>query len=412
MKVAFLTLGCRVNQSESSVLEGTLKENGATIVNLNDNPDYCVVNTCTVTSKSDYNSRQLLRRAAKTGAKVIVTGCYSQLQPEVVKAIPGIMEVVDSRKKHEIVSLITGLQLDLAFGNHSRSRPHLKVQDGCNFSCAYCSVPLARGRSRSVPMHEVIRQAQIIEDNGYHEIVLTGIHLGTYGHDLEDKTDLVSLLQKLLVKTTSSRIRLSSLEINEVDDDLIELLKDDRLCKHLHLPLQSGSEKILRLMRRTYAPATFLDRVSKILSRVDNIALGSDIIVGFPGEGAEEFSQTYELLADLPFSYLHVFPFSPRPRTAAAVMPGRPSREIQSERIGKLKDLDGKLRKAYMSRQIGRELDVILEHEKEGCVVIGTSGNYLKIEVPLEGHGKGRVVPVRVRKLAGNIMKGDVIQQL
>ncbi len=409
MRVAFLTLGCRVNQSESSVLEGTLKENGVTIVNLKDNPDYCIVNTCTVTSKSDYNSRQLIRRAARTGAKVIATGCYCQLKPDVVRAIPGVAEVVDNNSKYEIVSLITGIQHDLVFGTHSRSRPHLKVQDGCNFSCSYCSVPLARGKSRSLPLTEVIRQAQIIASKGYHEIVLTGIHLGTYGHDLEERSNLVNLLRKLIVKTSISRIRLSSLEVNEVDDALTELLQDDRICKHLHLPLQSGSRKILSMMKRNYEPSVFLRKVDQVVSRVRNVALGTDVIVGFPGEGSAEFSETHDLLAASPFSYLHVFPYSPRPHTEAADMPDRPSPEIQSERVAILGDLNHSLRKSYMERQIGEELTVILENEKDGNNILGTSGNYLKVMVPFNGSRKGDMAVVRAEGIAGNILRGSII---
>jgi threonylcarbamoyladenosine tRNA methylthiotransferase MtaB len=409
MKVTVLTLGCRVNQSESSILEGTLKENGATIVNLSEQPDYCIVNTCTVTSKSDYNSRQLLRRASRTGAKVIVTGCYSQLKPEVVKVIPGVTAVVDIKRKHEIISLILGTQHELVFGSHSRSRPYLKIQDGCNFRCSYCSVPLARGKSRSLPLDEVIRRAQIIESSGYHEVVLTGIHLGTYGHDLQEKINLPVLLKKLLVVTRSLRIRLSSLEVNEVDDALTELLQEGRVCKHLHLPLQSGSERILRLMRRGYTPVNFRKKVLDISSRINNIALGIDVIAGFPGEGDAEFRETFDLLESLPLTYLHIFPFSPRPGTEAALLGGRPSKEMQTERLTRLKELHETLKKRYMMRQLGRELDVILEEEIEGKAV-GTSGNYLKVRCAFARFKKGSIINARAEGASGTMIEAAVIR--
>jgi threonylcarbamoyladenosine tRNA methylthiotransferase MtaB len=409
MKVTVLTLGCRVNQSESSILEGTLKANGATIVNLNEKPDYCIVNTCTVTSRSDYNSRQLLRRAARAGAKVIVTGCYSQLKPEVVKSIQGVTAVVDIKRKHEIIGLITGTEHDLVFSSHSRSRPYLKIQDGCNFRCSYCSVPIARGSSRSLPPEEVIRRAQIIESSGYHEVVLTGIHLGTYGHDLNEKIDLSVLLKKLLIATRTLRIRLSSLEVNETDDALREVLLEGRVCKHLHLPLQSGSRRILELMRRSYSPANYRKKVLEISSRIENISIGTDLIVGFPGEGDREFQETFDLLESLPLSYLHIFPFSPRPGTEAAQLGDRPPKEIQRERLRRLKELHESQRKRYMMRQIGRELDVILEEELEGKAV-GTSGNYLKVECAFAGFEKGSIVDVRAEGVSGSMIKASVIR--
>jgi threonylcarbamoyladenosine tRNA methylthiotransferase MtaB len=409
MKVTVLTLGCRVNQSESSILEGTLKENGATIVNLSEKPDYCIVNTCTVTSRSDYNSRQLLRRASKTGAKVIVTGCYSQLKPEVVKAIPGVTAVVDIKRKHEIIGLISGTQHGLVYGSHSRSRPYLKIQDGCNFRCSYCSVPLARGKSRSLPPEEVIRRAQIIESSGFHEVVLTGIHLGTYGHDLNEKIDLSVLLKKLLIGTRSLRIRLSSLEVKEMDGAMTELLQEGRICKHLHLPLQSGSGRILKLMKRNYTPADYRRRVLDVSSRIENISLGADVIAGFPGEGDAEFQETFDLLESLPLTYLHIFPFSPRPGTEAASLGDRPSKEMQTERLRRLKELHERLRRRYMTRQIGRELTIILEEEREGKAV-GTSGNYLKVRCAFRGLRKGSIVDVRAEGVSGSMIEAAVIR--
>jgi threonylcarbamoyladenosine tRNA methylthiotransferase MtaB len=408
MKVTVLTLGCRVNQSESSILEGTLKENGATIVNLSEKPEYCIVNTCTVTARSDYTSRQLLRRASRTGAKIIVTGCYSQLKPEVVKAIPGVTAVVDIKRKHEIIGLITGIQHDLVFGNHSRSRPYLKIQDGCNFRCSYCSVPLARGTSRSLPPEEVIRRAQIIESRGYHEIVLTGIHLGTYGHDLNEKIDLSVLLGKLLLATRGLRIRLSSLEVNEIDAALTELLQEGRVCKHLHLPLQSGSGRILRFMRRSYTPVNFRKKVLDISSRIENISIGTDVIAGFPGEGDAEFRESFDLLEGLPLTYLHIFPFSPRQGTEAALLGDRPSNGTQNERVKRLKQLHETLKKRYMFRQLGRKLDVILEEEIDGKAV-GTSGNYLKVRCAA-GFSKGSIVDVRAEGVSGGMVEAVVIR--
>lgn len=409
MKVAVLTLGCRVNQSESAVIEGTLKVNGVTIVDLKEIPDVCIVNTCTVTAKSDYTSRQLIRKAVKTGAKVIVTGCYSHLKKDEVRSIPGVIEIVDNTRKHEIVNFITGKESGLVFSHFSRSRPHLKVQDGCNFRCSYCSVPLARGRSKSVPLHEVLRRVQTIEAAGYNEVVLTGIHLGSYGQDLADKSSVNHLIKNILKFSHLKRIRLSSLEINEIDDELIELLQDIRLCSHLHIPLQSGNDKILKLMRRNYTLTEFSSKIHKIFSKVENISVGSDIIVGFPGEGDEEFMNTYNFLNSYPFSYLHIFPFSVRPDTAASRMKAMVQGNIIKKRLEVLLELSRVNKRRYLQKQLYCVLDVIIEEVHNDGHAIGTSGNYIKVSAPFDNVKKGSIVFVRILRASDNLLEGYII---
>lgn len=410
MKVALLTLGCRVNQSESSVIEGTLKENGITIVNLSDNPDFCIINTCTVTSKSDYQSRQLIRRAARTGAKVLVTGCYSELKSKEATSIPGVFKLIENQRKYEITDIVMGTKTDPFYGNCNRSRPYLKVQDGCNFKCAYCSVPLARGKSRSIPVEDAVRTAHFISEQGYNEIVLTGIHLGTYGFDLKEKANLTDLIKKILLETKIHRLRLSSLEINEINDEFIELLQEDRICRHLHLPLQSGSDKILNLMKRRYSVQQFSKKVMMIFRKVENISLGSDIIAGFPGEGEEEFLKTYTLLRELPFSYLHIFPFSPRPYTEAAEMPTKPSRDVVRKRLEELLELNRIIRARYVSSQLSRILEVIVEEKINEEIVAGTSSNYLKISALSDIYNRGSLVFVRPTSIVGGALRGSVIR--
>lgn len=409
MKVAVLTLGCRVNQSESSVLEGTLKENGVTIVELKENPDFCIVNTCTVTAKSDYNSRQLIRRAAKAGAKVIVTGCYAHLKRNEVNNLPGVVELVDNTRKYDIVNLITGKKNVLVFSDCSRSRPHLKVQDGCNFRCSYCSVPLARGISKSVPLHEVLNRVQAIEENGYNEIVITGVHLGSYGKDLADKTSLKQLIKFILKSSNIKRIRLSSIEINEVDDELVELMQDIRLCSHLHLPLQSASDTILKLMRRNYTSSEFSAKLRNIFSKIDNISVGSDIIVGFPGEGDKEFMDTYNFLKTFPFAYLHVFPFSVRPDTEADKMHNRVNNHLIKKRVDRLVELSKDKKRSYFQKQFHGVLDVIIEEKNNDGQSLGTSGNYIKISIPADNAKKGSLVFVKILEAKDNLLEGFVI---
>lgn len=409
MKVAVLTLGCRVNQSESSVLQGILEENGVTIVDLNDKPEFSVINTCTVTAKSDYTSRQLIRRAVKAGSKVIVTGCYSHLQKDLVRKMPGVLEIFDNTRKYEIADLITGKENKFVFSRFNRSRPYLKVQDGCNFRCSYCSVPLARGRSKSVQLDEIIRRAQAISAAGSNEVVLTGVHLGSYGKDLKDKSSLKHLIKDILKHTDLKRIRLSSIEINEVDNELIEILQDKRLCSHIHLPLQSGSDKILRLMRRNYTLSEFSLKVHKILAKLDNISIGSDVIVGFPGEGDEEFVQTFNFLGSFPFSYLHIFPFSGRPHTEANSMKDRVRSSVIKERLDILIRLSKEKKRKYLQKQKDCVLDVIIEETNNNGYAAGTSGNYIKVLVPSNGVRKGSLVFVRIARASDNHLEGFII---
>jgi threonylcarbamoyladenosine tRNA methylthiotransferase MtaB len=410
MKVSILTLGCRVNQSESAIIEGTLKENGVTIVNLSDKPEYCVVNTCSVTARSDYNSRQLIRRAARAGAKVIVTGCYAELRGDEAKGLPGVCKIISNRNKLDVIKELSHDKSPLFFDRYSRSRPYLKVQDGCNFRCSYCAVPLARGRSQSVPEDTVIERARIIETAGYHEVVLTGIHLGSYGSDLAGKTNLGKLLKRLLRDTSIRRIRLSSLEIGEINEEMIDILADRRICRHLHLPLQSGSERILELMNRRYTLKTFSKTVEKLIDRIENIAVGSDVIAGFPGETEDDFSNTLSFIRDLPLSYLHIFPFSPRPDTAAYSMAGRPVGDTVKKRIERLSDTDRAKRYAYIQRQLDRKLDIIAE-EDDGEDCLGTSGNYLRIRA-LKGAGqRGNLVFVRPAAIRDGILQAFLITE-
>ena len=412
MRVSLLTLGCKVNQSESTVIEGTLNKLGCSIVNLSERPDYCVVNTCSVTVKSDYQSRQLVRRAVKTGAKVIVTGCYSQLMPDDIRNIKGVTNIVDTNNKLSIISMLTDNTASSTFNYSRRSRPYLKIQDGCNFSCTYCIVPMARGRSNSLNMSEVIRQASELEGAGYNEIVITGIHLGSYGYDLKPKTKLSYLLKAILKETKIRRIRLSSIEIKEVDSELIELLQEQRICKHLHLPLQSGDDTILKLMNRMYTPKEYLTTVENIMDRVPDIAIGTDVIVGFPGEGDKEFLNTKRLLDSLPITYMHIFPFSSRPNTLASKMSMQNAPFVKRARFSELNALNIKKKMAYMLSQINETLDIIIEERCTDNTSIGTSSNYLKVKMTSNRYPKGAHVYVRVSGTEEDMLKGDLIEKM
>jgi threonylcarbamoyladenosine tRNA methylthiotransferase MtaB len=412
MKVSVLTLGCRVNQSESAIIEGNLKKFGCSIVGLSEYPDYCVVNTCTVTAKSDYQSRQLIRRAVRSGAKVIVTGCYSQLRPDEIRKIGGVVDIVKNNKKLNIIKMLSNNNESITFSYSCKSRPYLKVQDGCNLTCTYCTVPMARGKSRSLEISEALKRAEEIEASGYNEIVLTGIDLGSYGHDLKPKVKLSDLLKTLLKETKIHRIRLSSIEIRKVDDELIELLQEQRICNHIHLPLQSGDNTILRFMNRMYTSEKYVSTIENITKRVPDIAIGTDVIVGFPGEGDKEFLNTKKLLDSIPIAYMHIFPFSSRPNTLASKMCMQNASSIKRERLSELKALNFKKKMAYMSSQINKTLDVITEEQCTDNISIGTSSNYLKVKVPTNGYPKGAHVCVRVSGIEGDMVKADLIKKL
>lgn len=412
MKVSVLTLGCKVNQSESSIIEGNLKKLGYSIVSLSEHPDYTVVNTCAVTSKSDYQSRQLIRRAVRSSTRVIVTGCYSQLRPNDIRNIGGIFSIVENNKKMSIINMLTDNILSTTYSYSSRTRPYLKVQEGCNFACTYCIVPLARGKSVSLDVSEVIRQANEFEASGYNEIVLTGIHLGSYGYDLRPRTRLSALLKTLLKKTKIHRIRLSSIEINEVDDELIGILKEQRICKHIHLPLQSGDDAVLRLMNRRYTSDVYVSTVENIIKNVPDIAIGTDVIVGFPGEGDKEFLNTKELLSSMPIAYMHIFPFSSRPNTLASKMSMQNTPSVKRERFNELNALNIKQKRAFILSQKNKTLDIIIEEHCPENISSGTSNNYLKVKIPSRMYPKGTLVYVRVSGIEGNILEGEPIEKL
>ncbi|MFZ3138037.1 MAG: tRNA (N(6)-L-threonylcarbamoyladenosine(37)-C(2))-methylthiotransferase MtaB [Thermodesulfovibrionales bacterium] len=412
MRVSILTLGCKVNQSESSFIESNLINLGFSIVNLSEEPDYCIVNTCTVTSKSDYQSRQLIRRAVRSGAKVIATGCYSQLSPDEIKKIDRTIEIIQHSDKYSIIKVLTGYNASNNLIYSNRSRPYVKVQDGCNGSCSYCIVPKARGKSHSITISDITEKVADFSLNGYKEVILTGIHLGSYGYDLKPKLKLSNLLITILEKTNIERIRLSSIEVKEVDNDLISLLKEKRICCHVHIPLQSGDDRILKLMNRMYKARDFHHIIEKILKNVPDIAIGTDVIVGFPGEGEIEFSNTRHLLDILPITYMHIFPFSVRPDTLASEMGNQVHSMIKKERVAELNTLNIKKKKAYEDLQAGKTLDVIIEEHGPENTSIGTSGNYLKVRLHSKEYSKKSLVRVRITGVEKNMLQGIPIGNL
>ncbi|HWR58994.1 MAG TPA: tRNA (N(6)-L-threonylcarbamoyladenosine(37)-C(2))-methylthiotransferase MtaB, partial [Thermodesulfovibrionales bacterium] len=397
MRVSVLSLGCKVNQAESLSIEADLRSIGWSVVNLKENPDFCVINTCSVTGSSDYQSRQLIRRAGNACSNVIVTGCYSELNRDFVSAMHGVTAVVSNSEKSNIAGMLSGLTSSnrLYLNSSSRSRHFIKVQDGCNNSCSYCVIPQARGHSRSVPVEDILKQVDAASAT-FNEVVLTGIHLGSYGYDLKPQVTLSELISICLHSTPVRRIRLSSLEVTEIDKEMLEILSDKRICKHLHIPLQSGDDRILKKMGRNYLTTDYSCKINQIQEVLPGVCIGTDVIVGYPGETEEEFQNTFELLQSLPISYIHVFPYSPRSGTKAAQLKAEADPLTIKERCAAVRGLSQAKKAAYMRSQVGETLDLLVEKVEDEHSVIGTTGNYLKARAISSGLSKKALVSVRV----------------
>lgn len=416
MRIAIQTLGCKVNQSESSSMEGMLRNEDHDIVGYDDNPDVCIVNTCTVTRKSDYQSRQLIRKAIKTGARVLATGCYAQLKPDELSKIDGLDLIIGNSDKKDIVSYINKLtgsnaEPSINVNPHSsflplqpyystRSRAFLKIQDGCDFSCTYCTVPLARGKSRSLKQEDVLLTAGGLSYDGYNEIVLTGIHIGCYGLDLNPKGTLSDIVNMLIGSFPHIRFRISSLEPHEIKDDFLPFIKNGNLCAHLHIPLQSGSDRILKAMNRNYTTDCYKKVINRILSACPDIAIGTDIITGFPGENEDDFNDTLEFIKELPLNYIHVFPYSKRSNTPASLFNDQINDKIKRDRVKTLIDISNKKRLASLNKSLGKILDVIIENKSlNDSLYKGISDNYLRLMIRANDLSKGQRIKVRVISL-------------
>lgn len=411
MKASILTLGCKANQSESIEIESYLRSAGYRIVDINESPEICIINTCAVTAKSDYQSRQLIRRAIKTGSKVYVTGCYSEINKGEVERLNGLFRIIPNDKKYLIIKELTSNNsINTLDFTSSKSRYFFKIQDGCNYSCSYCIIPKARGRSRSLDSELIIERIREVS-HYYREVVLTGIHLGTYGNDLKPKLKLSQLIERILKETPIKRIRLSSLEIGEIDEQLLELLSDSRICQHLHIPLQSGDDNVLRRMKRNYRVKDFLKGIYKIIERYPGISIGTDVIVGFPGETNEEFNNTRQLIESLPFSYLHVFPYSVRSGTEATNLRPYVNDYIKKQRAAIIRDVSSQKRLDYSKRQIGRTLDVLIERRIDSYY-IGLSSNYLKVKTASHNLPLRDIVNIRISEIIDSELFGHSVEKL
>ena len=407
------TLGCKVNQYESSYFVETLKEAGLRNVPFRERADVYIVHTCAVTAKAGFQSRQLLRRALRNNPSALVAaaGCYAQLEEDRIAGERIATHILGNPQKFNLAALLsepgtlgvpcratcqnTGGRpefeiLPISRMQTGRTRAVLKIQDGCDSSCSYCVVPRVRGRSRSLLAQTALAQMEALVDAGYEEIVLTGIHLGQWGRDVNQAKTLATLLKEMGPRRHPPRVRLSSLEPMEIDSGLLDIVSANTwICPHFHVPLQSGDSEILERMRRPYTKVQYGELIMRIHSEFPEAAIGADVLTGFPGETEYQFSNTMELLEKLPVSYLHVFPFSPRPGTLAATLPGQIQGPELRRRARVLRDLGKRKRREFREKFAGKCLEVLVETRRENGFWEGLSTNYLKVLLP-EGSGKFR----------------------
>ena len=401
LKVAFCSLGCKVNQYETNAMAQKFIEHGYSVVDFEEPADIYIVNTCTVTSIADKKSRQMLRRAKEHNENSIVVacGCYAQVAAKEIEKIEDVNLVIGNNEKNDIIEIIEKYRADnkvneivsdvmykeeyVEFGPTTyteKTRAVIKVQDGCDRFCSYCLIPFARGHIRSRSIDNVIEEVKKVVDDGFKEVVITGIHVASYGRDFKDGTTLIDLLEKINEVEGLQRIRLSSIEPIIMTDDFIERLsKLDKICDHFHLSLQSGCTETLKRMNRRYTAEEFFEATKRLRAKFPNAALTTDIIVGFPGETVEEFNETYEFLKKIKFYHMHVFKYSPRKGTKAAVMPNQVDSKIKEIRSKKLIELSDESELEYNKSYIGKKVQVLFE-EKDNGYYKGHTKNYMVVK--------------------------------
>jgi threonylcarbamoyladenosine tRNA methylthiotransferase MtaB len=430
------TLGCKVNQSESEYLAACFKSQGmreADSAKSGSRPsqtaDVCIINTCAVTQKAAMQSRQAIRKSIRLNpdARIIVTGCYAQIQPDQIRRIDKVDDIIGHRAKMRIPDLIktevadedTSATPELPFCNiealpadFSRTRPVLKIQDGCNTFCTYCIVPYARGRSRSMPVKDVSNAVNAVHSSGKHEIVLAGIHLGCYGQELTPSTSLFQLLNHVLSATSIERIRLSSIEPAELTSDIIKLAAESgRLCRHFHIPLQSGDDSILERMHRPYTRSMFSALTRQIHVVMPDAAIGADTLVGFPGETEAAFENTFTLIEELPISYLHVFPFSARKGTPAYTFTDKVAGHVIKARCRRLRELGNHKKIEFYQKFIHQKIEILVESQRDRKTGLlkGFTSNYIPVLVQAEDKLKNKLVMVRIERVDRNgTVFGDI----
>ena len=433
-KVAFYTLGCKLNFSETSTIARSFEEEGYQRVDFDDPADIYVINTCSVTENADKQFKQIVRKALKTNPKAFLAavGCYAQLKPEELASVDGVDLVLGAKEKFNITQYIDDLtknnegvvhsceisETDFYVGSYSigdRTRAFLKVQDGCDYKCTYCTIPMARGISRSDTIENIIANAKKISEKGIKEIVLTGVNIGDYGKgefgNKKHEHTFLELVQALDKVEGIERLRISSIEPNLIKDETIDFIaQSNSFVPHFHIPLQSGSNEILKKMKRRYLRELYVSRVAKIREVMPDACIGVDVIVGFPGETDEHFLETYYFLNDLDISYLHVFTYSERDNTEAVLMDGVVPDAVRAKRSKMLRGLSAKKRNAFYTSQLGKEKIVLFESDNKQGYIHGFTENYVKVKAPWDPSLVNTLHKVKLTKIdADGMVRFDFV---
>jgi threonylcarbamoyladenosine tRNA methylthiotransferase MtaB len=428
-RVALHTLGCKLNFAETSTLGGQFLDRGFEVVPFSEPAEVYVLNTCSVTERADRECRQLVRRALRRSpdALVVVTGCYAQLAPEEIASIEGVDFVLGTKEKSSLFQYLGNLEKQptpqlfvsdigdaVSFGPAmsgpatDRTRAFLKIQDGCDYQCTFCTIPLARGASRSQAVETTVQQARNLIRQGYKEIVLTGVNVGDYGRKIE--ADLHSLLKELVTLEGLTRIRISSIEPNLLTPGLLAFIADhETVCRHFHIPLQSGSDAVLRRMRRRYTSGMYSELIHRVRETFPEAGIGADVIAGFPGETEEEFEETHKLLAELPVSYLHVFTYSERPNTPAATHGNPVPVAVRARRNEQLRILGQRKRTLFAGHHAGRRVHVLAESTVEGGMRFGFTDSFLRVGFPAAGTEENQLVDVTITGMEEGHCLGEVV---
>lgn len=428
-KVALYTLGCKLNFSESSSIARMFQEEGFARVDFNDTPDVFVINTCSVTENADKKCKQLVKKAKKVNpaAFIAIIGCYAQLKPEEIAQIKGVNMVLGAAEKFKIVDYFNQQEKEEvakvyaskikaanefvpSYSHGDRTRSFLKIQDGCDYFCTFCTIPLARGKSRNQSISETINVANEIASTNVKEVVLTGVNIGDFGQG-KGSEDFFQLIQQLDKIEGIERFRISSIEPNLLSNEIIDFVSQSaKFMPHFHIPLQSGSNKILKMMRRKYLKELYAERVARIKEKMPHACIGVDVIVGFPGETDEDFMETYRFLNELPVSYLHVFTYSERPNTTAIKLENPVSKEKRSERSKMLHILSDKKKRFFYQQFLDEKAKVLLEAEQHEGFLNGFTENYIKVKVPFEEGLENTIQEISIKTIdSENVAEGELV---
>ena len=419
-KVAFYTLGCKLNFSETSTISRSFQERGYKKVDFTDKPDIFIINTCSVTDNADKKCRKIVREARQISADayVAIIGCYAQLKPTELSGIEGVDAVLGAAEKFRLLDLLGDFtrkskpvvlaqeieqvnSFNSSYSINDRTRTFLKVQDGCDYSCTFCTIPLARGNSRSDTIENVVKEARQLGQSGVKEIVLTGVNTGDFGlRNGKREDNFIDLVRALDEVEEVNRFRISSIEPNLLTHEIIDFVASSkRFMPHFHIPLQSGSDKLLKTMKRRYQSDLYLDRINHIRAIMPLAGIGVDVIVGFPGETEEEFLKTYNFLNELPVSYLHVFTYSERPNTTAATMNGVVPMDIRGKRSKMLRSLSEKKKRSFYEQNVGLNAKVLLENDIEDGIMHGFTENYVRVSAKYDPLRVNEIIAVSVAKI-------------